>query len=260
MKRSRRYLIIPMALLLLVACKPEVPSQIIQPDEMEDVLYDYYLAEGMSFPTADESKDYNQEYYQRLALDKYGYTQADFDSSMVWYYNHIEDLFRIYERVQHRLGEDALAQGTSVRELQQYIKTYSQNSDTTDVWEGKRYLILYPQAPFHIYQFGMKADSSYHAGDSFLFSYGSKFLMQSGSRNAVVFMSLTYANDSVVTRNYAVPPSGMGTIRFNDVEYPLKEMRGYIIMNRRGSENVDNEVCMLLLDRIQLLRIRKKKI
>ena len=144
--------------------------------------------------------------------------------------------------------------------VQQYIKTYSQNSDTTDVWEGKRYLILYPQAPFHIYQFGMKADSSYHAGDSFLFSYGSKFLMQSGSRNAVVFMSLTYANDSVVTRNYAVPPSGMGTIRFNDVEYPLKEMRGYIIMNRRGSENADNEVCMLLLDRIQLLRIRKKKL
>lgn len=249
----------PMVLLLLVACKPKVPSEVIQPGEMEDLLYDYYLGQGMSFPTSEENTEYFEEYHRRLVLKKYGYTQVDFDSSMVWYYNHLEDLYKIYERVQHRLGEDALAQGTSVRELQQFTKTYSITSDTTDVWEGKRYLLLYPQAPFHIYSFKQKADTTYHAGDSFLFSYGTNFLVQSGSRNAVVFLSLTYANDSVVTRNYAVPPSGMGTIRVNDVDYPLKELRGYIIMNRRGSQTMDNEVCMLFLDRIQLLRIRKKQ-
>ena len=258
MKWSSRYLIMPMAFLLLAACKPEVPSQVIQPGEMEDVLYDYYLAQGMSMPTSEESGEYRETYNRKLVLDKYGYTQADFDSSMVWYYNHLEDLYKIYERVQHRLGEDALAQGTSVRELQQFTKTYSQTSDTTDVWEGKRYLLLYPQAPFHIFSFKQKADTTYHAGDSFIFTYGTNFLVQSGSRSAVVFLSLTYANDSVVTRNYAVPPSGMGTIRVNDVDYPLKDLRGYIIMNRRSSQNMDNEVCMLFLDRIQLLRIRKK--
>ena len=249
----------PMALLLLVACKPKVPSQVIQPGEMEDLLYDYYLGQGMAFPTSEENGEYYEEYNRRLVLKKYGYTQADFDSSMVWYYNHLEDLYKINERVQHRLSEDALAQGTSVRELQQFTKTYSLNSDTTDVWEGKRFLLLYPQAPFHIYSFKQKADTTYHAGDSFLMTYGTNFLVQSGSRNAVVFLSMTYANDSVVTKNYAVPPSGMGTIRFYDVDSPLKELRGYIIMNRRGSQNMDNEVCMLFLDRIQLLRIRKKK-
>ena len=151
MKWSRHYLVLPMALLLLVACKPKVPSQVIQPGEMEDVLYDYYLAQGMSLPTDQESGDYNEEYNRQLVLKKYGYTQADFDSSMVWYYNHLEDLYKIYERVQHRLSEDALAQGTSVRELQQFTKTYSHNSDTTDVWDGKRYLLLYPQAPFMVW-------------------------------------------------------------------------------------------------------------
>ena len=135
-----------MALLLLAACKPKVPSQVIQPDEMEDVLYDYYLAQGMSLPTAQESGDYNEEYNRQLVLKKYGYSQADFDSSMVWYYNHLEDLYKIYERVQHRLSEDALAQGTSVRELQQFTKTYSLNSDTTDVWEGKRCCIPRPRS------------------------------------------------------------------------------------------------------------------
>lgn len=248
----------PLILLLLAACKPEVPNQVIQPGEMEDVLYDYYLAQGMSYVPTEESAEYTREYNRRLALKKHGYTQADFDSSMVWYFNHLEDLFKIYERVQHRLGEDALAQGTSVRELQQFT-TYLHTSDTTDVWEGKRYLLLYPQAPFHIYQFKQTADSSYHVGDSFIFTYGSTFFMQSGTRNAQVYLALTYDNDSVVTRNYAVPPSGIGSIRFPSENHALKEFRGYVIMNRRGAQKMDNEVCMLFLDRLQLLRIRKKK-
>ena len=155
-------MVVMLALWLLAACKPRIPSQVIQPDDMEDVLYDYYLAHGMSISPGEEGDRYNREYYHRLALKKHGYTQADFDTSMVWYYNHLEDLFRIYERVQHRLSDDALAQGTSIRELQQYT-TYSHLSDTADVWEGKRNLLLYPQAPFHIYQFRQRADSSYQA-------------------------------------------------------------------------------------------------
>jgi hypothetical protein len=248
----------PLALLLLAACKPKVPSQVIQPGEMEDVLYDYYLAQGMSYTPSDEGAEYSREYNRRLALKKHGYTQADFDSSLVWYFNHLEELFKIYESVQHRLGEDALAQGTSVRELQQFT-TYSHTSDTTDVWEGKRYLLLYPQAPFHIYQFKQKADSTYHVGDSFLFTYGTTFFVQSGTRSAQVYLALTYDNDSVATRDYAVPSSGIGTIRIPSENHALKELRGYIIMNRRGKRNMDNETCMLFLDRIQLLRIHKKK-
>ena len=37
MKHSLPLLIV---LMLLVACKPTVPSQYIQPDDMEDMLYD----------------------------------------------------------------------------------------------------------------------------------------------------------------------------------------------------------------------------
>ena len=41
-------MVVMLALWLLAACKPRIPSQVIQPDDMEDVLYDYYLASGMS--------------------------------------------------------------------------------------------------------------------------------------------------------------------------------------------------------------------
>ena len=80
MKWNRCYLFTLLAIWLLAACKPKVPSQVIQPDDMEEVLYDYYLAHGMSIKPGEEGDRYNREYYHRLALKKHGYTQADFDS------------------------------------------------------------------------------------------------------------------------------------------------------------------------------------
>lgn len=36
------------AVLLLSACKPGVPSGLIQPEELEDLLYDYHVAQAMA--------------------------------------------------------------------------------------------------------------------------------------------------------------------------------------------------------------------
>ena len=38
-------ILLAVGLLFLSACKPKVPKEYIQPDEMEDLLYDYYVAQ-----------------------------------------------------------------------------------------------------------------------------------------------------------------------------------------------------------------------
>ena len=45
MKRS---LLVLLAFLLLMACTPTVPKQYIQPDKMEDILYDYFVSQGIA--------------------------------------------------------------------------------------------------------------------------------------------------------------------------------------------------------------------
>ena len=90
-------LLLAVALMLLSACKPQVPSQYIQPSDMEDLLYDYYVSQGLAVdvnPTV--SGENTRQYNVNLVLKKYNVTQADFDSSLVYYYNHIEDLYKIY--------------------------------------------------------------------------------------------------------------------------------------------------------------------
>ena len=77
MRRSLTYLLV---LMLVVACKPTVPSEYIQPDDMEDILYDYHLALAMSRQKGGTEMDFNRSLYFQSVLKKHGVTEADFDS------------------------------------------------------------------------------------------------------------------------------------------------------------------------------------
>ena len=68
----------------LTACKVKRPETVLPDAKMENVLYDYHIAKAMG-----EEVPYNESYKRVLYIEsvfkKYGITQADFDSSMVWF-------------------------------------------------------------------------------------------------------------------------------------------------------------------------------
>ena len=163
-------------MVFLSACKPQVPPEYLQPDEMEDLMYDYYVSQGISNSRAGTT-DYDRRYNMQTVLKKYGLTNDDFDSTLVYYYNHMELMNEIYSRIQKRLGDEAILLGASEGEVERFT-TQSVSGDTTDVWEGKRQLTLMPIPPYHIVQFSQKADTSFYKGDSFLLTFGSRFLAQ----------------------------------------------------------------------------------
>ena len=252
-------LLVAVALMLLSACKPQVPSQYIQPSDMEDLLYDYYVSQGLSVdvnPTV--SGEYTRQYNVNLVLKKYNVTQADFDSSLVYYYNHIEDLYKIYENVQNRLSETALELGASSTEVMRYT-TQSLTGDTAEVWQGRRHFVLLPQPPFNIFQFTQKADTSYHKGDSYLMTFDNTFLVQSGSRNATLFLSVRYDNDSIISQNISISPSGNTTLRIPACDLKAKEIKGFVYMARRQGQDNMNDMCLLFLNNVQLVRFHHKR-
>ena len=55
------------AVLLLASCKPQVPYQYIQPDDMEDLIYDYHMAQGIA-TQQDGNSEYNRRYTFELVL------------------------------------------------------------------------------------------------------------------------------------------------------------------------------------------------
>lgn len=255
----QQVILLTIGLLLLAACRPAVPEKYIQPDEMEDLLYDYYVAQGMpSDPKSSGRIDYDRQYHINLVLKKYGRTQAELDSSLKYYYINLEDLYDIYGKVQKRLSTKALELGTSVKEVERFT-TQSLSGDTADVWEGARQLVVLPQPPYNVVQFSQKADTSYHQGDSFLMTFGSTFLVQSGSKNASLVMSVYYENDSIITHNTTVTQMGNTTLRIPACDLKVKELKGYVYMPKRQGFDNENDLCVLLLDHIQLVRFHHKK-
>lgn len=244
-------------IVILSACKPTVPSKYLQPDEMEDLMYDYFVSRGI-VDTKHGMSDYQNRYNIEAVLRKHGLTQAEFDSSLVYYYNNMEQMNVIFTNIQKRLSEEALQLGASAGEVERFT-IQSTSGDTTDVWEGHRQMLLMPIPPYHVVQFSQKADTSFHAGDSFLLTFGSHYLAQSGSRNANVGLYVTYENDSTASATTAINSTGSTTLRLVSCSLKVKKIDGFFYMARRDKSDNENDMCLLFLNRIQLMRFHEQK-
>ena len=74
---------------------------------MRNVLYDLHRADG-AIQTAGYNYSHDQEVagYYKNVLDKHGITQAQFDTSLVWYTNNPQIFNKIYPKVVARLEAD----------------------------------------------------------------------------------------------------------------------------------------------------------
>ena len=76
-----RHHIVILFLVLLAACSPKVPKEYIQPDDMEDLIYDYHVAQGIA-AQQEGNQDYNRRLTFELVLKKHGLTQQEWDKKL----------------------------------------------------------------------------------------------------------------------------------------------------------------------------------
>ena len=100
----KHWITILCVLLAIVGCRPR---NVLSNREMRDVLYDLHRVDG-ALQVAGYTFGHNQEvaaYYQ-FVLDKHGVTQAQFDSSLVWFTDNPQIFNKIYPGVIDRLQAD----------------------------------------------------------------------------------------------------------------------------------------------------------
>ena len=242
-------------LMLFVGCKPSIPSDIIQPSEMEDMLYDYHLSMAMVNQTG--FSDVRQKAFKLAVMKKYDVSEEKFDASLLYYMRHTDKLHDIYEDLAKRLENEARAQGASESELSQYGDITSKG-DTTDVWRGNRTLILSPYASVDREVFDIKADTAYHKGDRLVLSFDSQFIVQEGMRNAVVVLSVTYANDSINTQYQQISSDSHQTLTIDSGDsLRIKHIRGYFLMLK--GQQPTTTFKLLILRNIHLVRMHVRK-
>ena len=113
-----RHLLYILVVILLAACKVGKPSGILSEGKMEKILYQYHLAIAMA--KDGDSAEIKGRAYVRACLRDNGVSEAEFDSSLVWYYQHMEVLQKVYKRISDRLHAELGDVGEETNDVNRY--------------------------------------------------------------------------------------------------------------------------------------------
>jgi hypothetical protein len=103
----KRFFVILILCALFYACKPGIPKDIIQPDQMEKVLHDIHIVDGYSssFANIDSSKAVISSLYKGI-YKKFGIDSALYNQSLDYYYKHPDVMKKMYDNISLNLNKE----------------------------------------------------------------------------------------------------------------------------------------------------------
>ena len=250
--------IIPYILLLffvLISCDNRQKG-ILSKSKLEAVLYDYHLAQGIidQLPY-NERTDKAQDYIDAV-LQKHGITQAQLDTTIIYYNRHPKDLHKIYANLKERYTaahqELQLINGNN-----SFTAIYAEGGDTTDLWQGSKLIVLRSTPALNIESFSIPADTNFHRFDQFILSFSPiMFRATTDDRNTSLHaaLSIMYANGKHIGRTMQITSNTQQqfSIKAED-DQDIKQVTGFFYY--QGNADARN-IC--LLNNIQLVRMHEK--
>ena len=239
------------ALAILTSCGKQIPSHVLKPEQMEDVLYDYHLAMGM-FGNKHIIENPQRNAFMNYIYDKHKITSAEFDSSMVWYTREALELCAIYERLEKRFKREHNHAETLLSNRKEENTMTTSYGDTVDTWR-KRDIYWMSNGPLNNkLAFEFKTDTNFHAKDAFRWNMDIHFLTPG---ELTLGLNVIYDNDSVIGKTRKVDESGNQEIYLHtDSAYQIKELNGFIYVKNDSIKDP-----RILIKNISLMRYHKQE-
>lgn len=258
--RSHRLLLFASTISIIFgACKPSAPSGILGEKELENVLVDFHLAQGMAETHAEDVSATRYTYLQAV-FRKHRITEAEFDSTMVYYSGQSEILTHIYNKVLNRVRVQAERMGMEATSRQDKFANLTSDGDTANIWIGKNYTCLQPTPSGCIYTFRMQADTTFRAGDSFVWRFKSQFVMNNINNEAIALLNLYFDADTVVSVSDLIRNSDKNELRFSPSgkldSLTLHSIAGHVYLPNNKGENSPKP---LLLSNMSLIRMHSER-
>lgn len=253
----RLYLILFLTglIFLITSCKPGIPSDILTPEELEEVLYDYHLAQGLAESSSD-SVSYRRYVYVQEVFRKHGITEAEFDSTMVWYSAHANYLNDIYKNLSLRYETELKAMGAT-EGVSDNLNNLSAVGDTANIWTEQSFIVMQPNWLDGKFKFVIEADSNIHRGDAFLWRYNARLVGDRNTGNeAYAALYIHFDNDSVAAVTRRIYNKSRMELRIEtDTMLTVRSISGFIYYKRK--ENND-KFELMMLDDMMLVRFHRQ--
>lgn len=165
MQKVCLYVLVSCLTLLLLSCQPK-PDYLVDEDTMIDLLTDVHMSEGLIDLQQKQLKD-DPDYGKQVmasVLMKYHVSKADYDSSLVWYSQHLNSFIRIYKHVNNNL-KDAEEHWTELAMASDAFGN-SESGDCVNLWRQSSYLLMDEARLSHFRIWTFTADTAYHKGDT----------------------------------------------------------------------------------------------
>lgn len=261
MRINASFLCLTLACFVLMGCKPKRPKGILSESKMEKVMVDYHLAQGMA--EAAESGDVEATRYKYIhaVFRKHNITEAAFDSSLVYYFENSEKFLEIYKNVSLKVQAQAEKFGVDARATQNQYSHLTNQGDTANIWTDHTNACIIPDKLHNIYQFVLTSDSTYQAGDAFIWHFHTQYITPGIDREAFAVLTLQYENDSVVSVTQHIRGNNNFDIKYTPSEpldtVNLRKMNGFIFMPTL--QPGENGMMVLLLQDLSMIRMHPEK-
>ena len=246
------------SVLILLSCKPDLPDGIISERRMEDILYDYHIAQGMA-DAAPKDADYTSDgllyEFQQAALSKHGVTEAEFDSSMAYYCSDLTRLSRIYSHVSKRLEKTADAYGVVTSPADSY-NALSAIGDTANVWAEQSLYVVKPNALENLQGWQMECDTTWHSGDDVMWRFACNMLSKENINSQLHYdLVVTYTNDSVRSTLNSTRVTRSTEARIHTpYDWTPRTIAGHLFVP------VSDAACFFIVKQPMLIRFHKKDV
>ena len=216
------------AVALLAACTVKRPSDVLSPEKLEDVLFDYHLTQsiigGMS-----ASERYKKDLYFDYVYAKHGVTAAQVDSSLVYYARYPKELSEVYVKLTERV--EASIRRIEQEDLLHILRTpQAVVGDSADLWYDSRLVQMSPSSITNHFTTEVPYDTNFKSNDRLEWSGKVLFIkpdIDSLQRYLHLTLTVKYANDSLTSVDTTLYATGTFRLAIADTAgYKLRSVRG----------------------------------
>lgn len=146
------------------------PDYVLDEDQMVDLLVDVHKAEGLMEMQAEHNSD--KEYQQAImaaVFVEHGVSRAQYDSSLMWYARHLNQLVRVYSHVDEKLLDEHDKWSTLTTDSRDFVT--SESGDSVQLWTMRNFLVLDRQRFIDRRFWELESDSNFHKGDTLRWTF-----------------------------------------------------------------------------------------
>lgn len=197
--RRLLYVLLSVLVVSVVASCIDRPECVLDEPQLIDVLVDVHRAEGfldvqekqIQNPSAEE--DFQREIIQSV-LASHGVTRQQYDSTMMWYAQHLKLLTRVYGHVDERLTEEHERWSLQVAESMDF--SVSESGDSVDLWTLRSYLV-FDRLRHRTQRFWtIPSDSNFVDGDTLKWTFDVRSLVP--GQRLLAQLSLNEENEGLI--------------------------------------------------------------